>query len=252
MGLFDFFKKKPTSGNAIEMPKPENHLDKNLYFLEAFENKLLGLGYQIKRDKEYLAFVVNSELEIQTLIIDNPGHHPSIMEVMVLAIHPQYFPNGIKEFFIGMGATIEEQVNSALINYIGSVFLTVIDGLSDTHNPNIDFVVNNNGKDVLWHPKLGQLNSQGKWREYPPEGHFFELLRERVPCKLTTNKINWLKIYICKTFDGKIIGDCLFNNEHWEEGLSIISEYANSRAVNVDLLALKQFIVFRRCDAYDE
>lgn len=251
MGLFDFFKKKTVSDNAVEIPKQGKPIDKNLYFLEAFENKLIGLGYEIERDPEYLAFVVNSELEIQTLIINNPNHHPSIMEVMVLAIHSKYFPNGIKEFFVGTGATIEDQVNSALVNYIGSIFLTLIDGFSDTHNPNIDFVVNNNGKNILWHPKLGQLNSQGKWRDYPPEEHFFELLKELIPDKLTANKINWLKIYICKTFDGKIIGDCLFNNEHWEEGLSMISEYANSWTVNVDLLALKQFIVFRRCDKYD-
>src|SRR3569832_223961 len=251
MGLFDFFKKRTITDNSNEIPKQEMPIDKKLYFLEAFENKLVGMGYKVERHPQYLQFTVNSELEIATVIIDNPNSHPSIMEAMVLAIHPKYFPNGIKEFFVGIGTTIQDQVNSALVYYIGSTFLTLIDGLSDTHNPDLDFVVNTHGKDILWHPKLGHLNSQGKWGEYPTDEHFFELLKKQIPDKLTANKINWLKIYISKTFDGKIIGDCLFNNEHWEEGLSVISEYAKGWTVDVDFLALKQFIIFRKCDAYD-
>ena len=251
MGLFDFFKKKTPSVNEIEVPKQVPVIDKNLYFLEAFENKLIGMGYEVKRHPQYLQFLVNSELEIATNIIDNPGAHPSVMEVMVLAIHPTYFPNGIKEFFVGMGTSIQDQVKSALVNYIGSTFLTIIDALSDTHNPDLDFAVNTNGKDVLWHPKLGPLNSQGKWAEYPAEEYLFELLKDQIPNRLTANKINWLKIYVCKMADGKIMGDCNFNNEPWEDGLSMISEYAKGWNMNVDFLALKQFIVFRRCDAYD-
>jgi len=109
-----------------------------------------------------------------------------------------------------------------------------------------------NEKEILWHPKLGNLTLQGQWNEQPQNEPFFELLKEKIKPKLTSNKLNWLKLYISKRADETIIGECLFNNEPWEEGLIDITKYAETWKIKSNFQGLKQFIMFRRCDAYDE
>ena len=93
---------------------------------------------------------------------------------------------------------------------------------------------------------------QGEWEE-PPQGEpFFDLLKEGIPGKLASDKINWLKIYISKRADGEIIGECNFNNEPWDEATRLLYNYAANWAMPGEFKALKQFIMFRRCDKYDE
>jgi hypothetical protein len=121
---------------------------------------------------------------------------------------------------------------------------------SDSHDPDIDFISIVNGKEVLWHPTLGTLHSQGQWNKYPEGEPLYDLLKYQIHNQLTTNKINWLKIYISKRADGEIIGECLFNNKPWEVASNLIIDYAKTE-MSGEFKCLKQFIVFRRCDKYD-
>jgi hypothetical protein len=109
-----------------------------------------------------------------------------------------------------------------------------------------------NGKEVLWHPNLGSLHTQGQWNKYPQDKLFFDLLKDKIPEQLTSNKINWLKIYISKRVGGEIIGECLFNNVLWEAASNEIFNYAERWEMPGEFHGLKQFIMFRQCDAYDE
>lgn len=251
MGLFDFFKKKSSDSKQVDRQQSEP-IDNNSYLLETLRNRLIGLGYQVDNNSQYLALIVNSEIEIATVIIDNPNNHPSILHLMILTIHPKYFPNGIEENIVGIGTNIQDKVNSAIDNYINTTFLPIIDSFSDSHNPDLDLSIIMNGKEVLWHPKLGNLTLQGQWNDKPENEPFFEIIKDKLKDKLTSNKLNWLKLYISKRADGTIIGECLFNNETWGEGLADITDYAKSWKLKSDFQGLKQFIVFRKCDAYDE
>lgn len=252
MGILDFFKKKAIGVNQSVPQNEAPRVNKNWYMLTTLETRLIEMGYQVKRHSQYLALIVNDELDIGLMVVENPDNHPSIMHLMVSASHPKYFPNGIIENVAGAGYSLEDQVNSALDNYINSTFVTIIDSLSDSHNPDFDFMAIANGREVLWHPKLGPLNVQGQWNEYPQGEPFFELLKDKIPGQLTSNKINWLKIYISKRADGEIIGECLFNNSTWETASNQIFNYAKSWKIPGEFHGLKQFIMFGRCDAYDE
>jgi len=251
MGVFDFFKKKTSDQKQIDSQQPEP-IDDNSYLLDILKNRLIELGYQIDRHPQYLALIVNSEIEIATAIIDNPNNHPSILHLMILTIHPKYFPNGIEENIVGIGTNIKDKVNSVIDNYINTTFLPIIDSFSDSHHPELDFSIIIDNKEVLWHPKLGNLTLQGQWIDQPQNEPFFEIIKDKLKNKLTSNKLNWLKLYISKRADGTIIGECLFNNEPWEEGLADITEYARSWKMKGDFQGLKQFIMFRKCDACDE
>jgi len=251
MGLFDFFKKKSFDSKQVDRQRTEP-MDNNSYLLESLRNRLIGLGYQAEKHPQYLALIVNTEIEIATAIIDNPNNHPSILHLMILTVHPMYFPNGIEENIVGIGMNIQDKVKSVIDNYINTTFLPIIDSFSDSHNPDLDFSIIMNEKEVLWHPKLGNLTLQGQWNDQPENEPFFEIIKDKIKGKLTLNKLNWLKLYISKRADGTIIGECLFNNEPWEEGLADITAFAKSWKLKSDFQGLKQFMVFRKCDAYDE
>jgi Family of unknown function (DUF6348) len=251
MGLFDFFKKKSES-NQIGKQETEIPIDNNLFLLQNLRNRLLELGYEVERHSQYLALIVNAEIEIATTIVKNPNNHPIILHSMILTINPTYFAKGIEENIVGIGTTIEEKVNSVIDNYIETTFLPIMDSFSDSHNPDLDFYTIMDSKEVLWHPKLGNLTFQGQWDYQPQNEPFFEIIKDKLKNKLTSNKLNWLKLYISKRADGTIIGECLFNNTPWEEGLTDITEYAKSWEMKSDFQGLKQFIMFRRCDAFDD
>jgi hypothetical protein len=251
MGLFDFLKKKTADTNQPVKQNDTPPVNKNWNVLLAFEARFIEMGYAIKRHTQYPALIVNDELEISFMVVENPDNHHNIMHLMVAASHQTYFPNGIIESVVGAGYSFEEQTNTALDNYINSTFVTIMDSFTDSHDPDLDFITIVNGKEILWHPKLGTLNAQGQWNEYPEGEPLYDLLKSEIPNKLTTNKINWLRIYISKRVGGEIIGECLFNNAPWEAASNEIFDYAKTWEIPGEFKGLKQFIVFRRCDAYD-
>lgn len=249
MGPFDFFKKKSADNKQVDSQQP---IDSNSYLLETLRNRLIEFGYQVDKNPQYTALVVGSAIEIATGIINNPDSHPNILHLMISTTQPKYFPNGIVEYIVGIGTNIQDKVNSVIDNYINTTFQPIIDSFSDSQNPDLDLSIIMNEKEVLWHPKLGNLAFQGKWDDHPQNEPFFEIIKDKLKYKMTSNKFNWLKIYILKRADGTIMGECLFNNEPWEEGLADITEYAKSWRLKSDFQGLKQFIMFRKCDAYDE
>lgn len=250
MGLFDFLKKKPTKTDQADV-KEASAADGNSFLIEILKARLLEIGYRTERHPQYLALIVNEEVEIATAIIVNPNNHPSLLQSMVYTIHPKYFPNGIQECLVGVGASFQDRARSAIDNYVDTIFLPIMDGFSDSHDSNLDFSSTFGGKDVLWHPKLGNAGFQGQWNEYPKKEYLFELLREKIKAILTPNKFNWLKVYVSKQPDGTVIGECLFNNETWNEGQIDVTEYARSWQINGGFRGMKQFIMFRKCDAHD-
>lgn len=251
MGLFDIFKKKSPDNKQLETHTTQP-IDNNSYLLEMLKNRIKVLGYQVEKHPDYLALIVNSQLEVAAVIIENQNNHPNVMQLMILTIHHKYFPDGIEENIVGIGTNLEDKVSSVIENYITTTFLPVIDSLSDSHNPELDFSTIINGVETLWHPKLGNLTMQGQWNVQLLNEPFFEILKDKVKNKLTSNKINWLKLYISKRADGTIIGECNFNNHPWEDGLNDIRKYAETWKMKSSFQGLKQFIVFRKCDAYDE
>lgn len=256
MGLFDLFKKKPTEQiQPTAQPQKEEPIakysDYNGYLIEVLKDRLVGMGHQVERHPQYLTLILDSGLEISTSIIDVPDAHPFLIQLNILTRHPLYLEQGIYECLAGIGETMDRRITSALDNYLNIVFPPIMDGFTDTHDPEADMLIITNDREILWHPKIGDLMVQGQWEEMPDGKYLFEILREKIQPVLTDKKFNSLKIYISKRADGTIIGECVFNNQQWNDGLDKMTKHAETWVVKDDFMALKQVIMFRRCDVYD-
>ncbi|WP_310587011.1 DUF6348 family protein [Emticicia sp. TH156] len=170
--------------------------------------------------------------------MDNPNNHPNVMQLMILTIHHAYFPDGIEENIVGVGTNIKDKVSSVLDNYINTTFLPIIASLSNRHNPEFNFsVIADEGKEVLWHTTLGNVRLQGEWIDQNQNESFFEIVKDKIKNRLSSDKINWLKVYVSKRADGTIIGECLLNNIPWEEVWADLKKYAESWEMKSDFKA---------------
>lgn len=238
MGLFDFLKKKKS-----KQVKP----DDNTYIRQELKRRLEEMGHSVCIEDGVV--YADSNIGILIEVLEDPNLHPMVVKVGVRIVVEDYFGKGLSEVLAGIGDTIESKANSALNNLLTITLPPILDAFTDSHNADIDFTESNHGRDILWHPKPGNLGMQGKWDNYPDQDCIFHLLKDWLKDKLVDKQFNWLKIYIAKQADGSITGDCSLNNEFYEDGYLILEEHAKSWE-NIDgFRAIKQFILFRQCDA---
>ncbi|WP_299123229.1 DUF6348 family protein [uncultured Tenacibaculum sp.] len=241
MGIFNFLKSK----------KKEEPIDINSYLLLKLKERIEVGGHTVVFSTEYAGLIVNSEIEIATAVI--PGDfHSSILPLLTVTIHKDYFPEGIQSSLMGAGITAEEKVESAIDNYISTTYSTIIDSFNDTHSEEFDFTSILNHREVLWHPKMSNEFFQGNWNETEDQTSLYSIIENEVKNNLLDNKFNWLKLYISRQPNGEISGECLLNNDVWEKGYYLLEAYAKTWKNDCEFLGQKQFIMFRRCDLYDK
>ena len=240
MGIFDFLKPK----------KKEEQIDLNSYLLHELKKRIEEKGNTVEFSSQYAAIIVNSEIEIATAIM--PGDfHPSILPLLVITINKDYFPNGIESSLMGLGNTAEQKVEAAIENYMSTIFYPILDSFSDSHSEEFDFKSNSTGREILWHPKMSENSFQGKWNETSNEINLYSIVESQLKNKLSDKKLNWLKLYISRQPDGMFSGECLLNNEVWEDGYYLLENYAKMWRDQGEFLGHKQFVMFRRCDSFD-
>ncbi|MCK7553752.1 DUF6348 family protein [Chitinophaga sedimenti] len=218
------------------------------YLLQALARRLMAQGYLIDIATTGYQLTVSGALDITTSIIDSPDYHPSLIHLLITTKNADYFPEGIIENIVGVGNTLEEKVETVLDNYLATTFPAIADSFLDGHDPEVDF---NDARGVLWHPRIGALSLQGQWEAEPAGEPIFDLLKTRLAGMLPDRKLNWLKVYVARYQDNEIIAECLLNNEVWPEGVAAVRAYAAGWAQVGTFLGQKQFMMFRRCDAFD-
>ena len=240
MKLFNFQKKKTESH---DQPHTEEEI-----LLHELVDQITKLNYTIQVDKATQIIIVNDQLLLEFRIIRNPDYAKELMHLMINTAHPTHFPDGIMESIAGIGETVQDRIASVVANYITSTFKPIAESLTDTHSPEYDFI----SDEVLWHPALSDLRVQGSFNRELSGDELYLLLVSKLESMLSRDqKFHWLKMYISKQQSGEIIGDCLLDNEPWDEGLDILADYISTFPVESTFIGIKQFVVFRRCDKYD-
>lgn len=244
MGIFDRFRKKQAEKETA------SELEPNVLLRTELKRRLEDMGHSVLIQDDVV--YANGKIGILVEILEDPNLHPSVAKVGVLIAVEDFFGKGLSEVLAGIGDTMEQKVNSALQNLLTVTLPPVLDAFTDSHDPDLDFSVSSKGREILWHPKLGSLGFQGQWSEYPEYDRLFRILQDWLKEKMVDRKFNWLKIYVAKQGDGSIMGDCSLNNEFYEDGFKLLEEYAKAWDNADNFRAVKQFILFRRCDACDE
>ncbi len=215
---------------------------------QLLKEKLMEQHYHVEFNQERISLTVDQQVEVIVSDVVEEGLHPHLMKQIYLIVHPEYFPKGIVEYLVGVGTTLQEKMETGIQNFLGTILPPILDGFNDTHDPELDFHDDNG---MLWHPKPGQLGLQGSWEEEPETDDLRALLNAKLQSVIPNQKFNWLKIYAAKDGEGKVTLDCNLNNEPWEAGSQVVLSVAQSWKNPPIFCAIKQFIMYRRCDAFD-
>ncbi len=243
MPLFNFFRKTTPPAPAIPTTQQIHH-----QLLTVLIEALQQRGFKAVKHAEYLAVVVNNQIEIAPLVITGADSHPALMHVMFMTAHHHYFPNGIEEHVAGIGNSLQAQISSAVHNYVFSIFEPISRSLAGTQHAHTQLSTPHNGNPVLWHVTIGSLALQGQWNAPPEKDFLFGQLKVLLPQALEQQPVNWLKLYVAKSADGTITTECSLNNSTWQPGCHALQAYADSWFVNGHFHGLKQFIVFRKAE----
>lgn len=164
-------------------------------------------------------------LTLETKVFEQT-HHPNVVvcTLGVRLFHPVYFPDSIVECLAGYGTDEISAVCNGACIYVDGILATVIEALQGRHDPALDLTLS---EDNIWHPIIGDMQVQGARADLTEElnhKHLFELLKPSLLTRLESKPFHWLKVYASRQTDGEFIGDCLFDNQPWEEGLQILKE----------------------------
>jgi hypothetical protein len=175
--------------------------------------------------------------------------HPDVLmcTLGVQLSHHIHFPVPIIDCLVSYGTDEFTAVASGAQIYLGGVFATVINALQGRHDPAVDVTVSAGD---IWHPIIGELQVQGAWTGQTEElvhEHLFDLLKPLLLDRFRSGPFHWLKMYVSRQPNGKIIGDCLFDNQPWAEGLQKLHEEATHWPSKGHFAGQKQFILFRKC-----
>lgn len=238
MGLLDFWLKKKELQDEEFSYDIDNHLQDEL------KRKLEQQGHTVEIDDG--SILVDSRIEILTTVFSNSELASDAIHLHAVIKIDDYFLNGIKEKFVGIGVNDNEKVDSLTDEFISVSLLPVFRAFTD-NSINLNFSIL--GDSTVWHPILGPYCTHGEWgADLPADSDLFLLLQPWLKDQLPNSKFNWLKVNIAKQVDGKISGYCYLNNELKESGYNLLKNYARSWNNNKQFRSIKQFILIRRSD----
>lgn len=237
MGFFDFLKPKKKSTEAT--------IDANAFLLAYLKSQLEELGHTVEFSTEYAAIHVNSEIEIATAIM--PGDfHPLMLPVMMITIHPTYFPEGIVTYVTGLGDSVETKTAAVGDEYLHDIFETIMESLQDTDKTTPMLDVSVNGENVHMQLFASDNIFQGNWDESSQKESLLTILGEGLKTAPLDQKINFLKVYIGTQEKGKFAFECTLNNEQWDTGIDLLKKYAATWKKDEEFRGQKQFIMLKR------
>ncbi|MFB6457830.1 DUF6348 family protein [Chitinophaga sp. Hz27] len=243
MGFFDFLKKK----DAAPEPGPAHEVTPDEYLYSSFKEQLLSQHYhteEVNANGQH-ALLADGQVLLLAQIIPTPGMHPQLVQVMFQASH-ELFPEGITEMVAGIGDTVATRLDSAIRNYMSTTLPPIMDSLTDSHYPELDFTDQN---DIHWHPKPGNIGFQGSWDDMPDDSTMLQLLTPALSAIIPNRQFNWIKIYFSMDKSAELSAStCLLNNEEWPEGFAILKDFVLQWAAPGHFKGIKQFIMLRRCD----
>lgn len=202
--------------------------------------------------------IVNNELVIHDYHIfikarvgNKTQHQNAVVLQLDFIVKQENFDTEIIESVAGIGSgnNIYDAIRNGTASFVSNVLEVIAESFCDTHNPELDFETVLGDSVQVWHPKIGELHTQG-YRDIDTvdNSRIFNILKDEIIMRLGTKRFYWIKVYISSQADGEIITRCTFNNEPFLKAQQKMEEYAKSWNTGNQFKGEKQFILIRQCD----
>lgn len=226
------------------------------------EEKVDDIILQILKEEGMLkniqSEIINNELVINDCkmtikagVSNKTQHQNAIVLQLDFIIKHENFDTEILESVAGIGREndIYHAIRNGTASFVSNVLEVIADGFCDTHNPELDFETVLGNCHQIWHPKIGGLHAQGYCGiNTIDNSRIFNILKDEIVPRLGTKRFYWIKVYVSRQADGKIITQCTFNNEPFLKAQQKMEEYAKSWNTGNQFKGEKQFILIRQCD----
>jgi len=216
---------------------------------EVLNTKYSALNFKIINEK----IVSENGISIECYLANhNKFQSSESFQINFLTNYKDFFNNGIEERLAGIGENDTSAITYGIESFINGQFSAIIDGISLKHSTYLDFDLFFDNRKIHWHSILGPIQLQGELSKIADSTIYdktFNLLKPKILEKIKNSKYNfhWIRYYISKNANNEIIGDCYFDNEVFEEGQSVIEDYAKNWKTGNNFAGQKQLIIFRKC-----
>ncbi|MCW3102691.1 MAG: hypothetical protein JWO09_1131 [Bacteroidetes bacterium] len=231
------------------LPEFENYLSQKL--LERINIEYPGYDFKLTATGISAA----NGISIKTKIINHKVFAASeSFQVHFFTSHNTLFKRTVEERLAGLG----ENDTAALINgvesYLAGQFPVILTCIEMKHSPATDFDITDDSGTSHWHSIMGNIQVQGSLSSNPDTLIYdktYSFIKPVLTGKLknSTDDFHWFRYYISK-MNGKIIGDCYYDNEPCNEGLEALKKYVSVWPDN-EFAGQKQFIMLRKCGDKD-
>lgn len=193
--------------------------------------------------------IANHNLSIKGWVNSKTNHPNAVVIELNFTINQKEFESEIFEALAGLGENVEASIKNGTHSFVTGVLSAIIQSFDESHNPQIDFETEWNGNIRIWHPKVGPIQAQGKFDiTKADENKIFNILKDDIKARIGDMRFYWIKVYVSRQPNGKIISQCTFNNEPFYEANEKIENYAQSWDSYNEFKGEKQYIVIRQCD----
>lgn len=231
----------------------------NIY--ECFALAFQTYGYPCQTDGESFCFLPLN-LHLTAIIEDITQSTETIISsrIFLTATHSELFPDGIREYGYGWGATGVESVTNAIERWIESDFPAIHDYLctGESSKKNKMEMVSRSGETgeyLAWNIFMGpliEISSKGIRVDEENKLEIMKLLLNSMTGDLLGRRGMYpIRSFASKNADNEIDVDCRINATNWEQGRYDLYSHANDWEVKSGLLAWKQYMLIVPVDMRD-
>jgi len=227
------------------LPEYEHYLNQKL--LERINIEYPGLDFKLTGDE----ISAPNGISIKTKIINHQVFTGSeSFQVHFFTSNKGLFKRTIEERLVGLGENDATALSNGVESFLEGQFPVILTCIEMKHSPETDFDITDDSGTGHWHSILGNIQVQGSL-SHNPDSLIYDktysfikpILTEKL--KNSSGDFHWLRYYISK-LNGKIIGDCYYDNEPCDEGMEALKKYVSAWPDN-DFAGQKQFIMLRKC-----
>lgn len=225
--------------------------DENELTLNILKKMLSEMNLEIGDNKE-MAVIPEIDTSIKAKVRGKTQQAKDvIVQIDFLVSNGEFGEEGIYETLAGIGKenNVEEAIKNSIDTFTKTVFKVVLEALKDKHNLNLDIETSLKGLTRIWHPHVGTIQAHG-FDDLTGAGNnrIYNLLKDEIVKRLRNKRFYWIKVFVSRQIDGKLMYQCLLNNKPFLEADRILEEYVKGWTANNTYMVEIQYIVIRQSD----